>query len=111
MAARSLIARGGALLLGLLVFMPVSRAAEPRIFVIEINQLKFGTAPAELHVNDVIEWRNSDIFRHTATANDGSFDVDLPPGAKGQIILKRPGVIDYTCRFHPGMQGRLEIAP
>jgi plastocyanin len=25
--------------------------------------------------------------------------------------LKRVGVVDYFCRFHPDMQGRLEVAP
>jgi hypothetical protein len=60
-----------------------------------------------LHVNDIVEWVNADIFQHTATAADGSFDVDLPAGAKGRTILKRVGVVDYFCRFHPGMQGRL----
>ena len=54
---------------------------------------------------------NADIFQHTATAADGSFDVDLPAGAKGRTILKRVGVVDYFCRFHPDMQGRLEVAP
>jgi len=42
-----------------------------------------------LHVNDIVEWVNADIFQHTATAADGSFDVDLPAGAKGRTILKR----------------------
>ena len=54
---------------------------------------------------------NSDILRHTATATDGSFDIDLPAGAKGRAILKRAGGVAYVCRFHPGMKGRLEVAP
>ena len=88
-----------------------SPGAEPRVREIEINNLAFGPAPEVLHVNDIVEWVNADIFRHTATAADGSFDVDLPAGAKGRTILKRVGVVDYFCRFHPGMQGRLEVAP
>lgn len=111
MGVRSLMAANGALLLGFLACMPLSRGAEPRVYVIEINNLAFASASAELHVNDIVEWRNADIFRHTATASDESFDIDLPPGVKGQTVLKRPGVIDYTCRFHPGMKGRLEVAP
>ncbi len=111
MAVRSLMVASGALSLGLLAFMPLRRGAEPQVYVIEIDKLAFGPAPAGLHVNDIVEWRNSDIFRHTATASDGSFDMDLPPSAKGQTVLRQPGVIDYACRFHPGMKGRLEVVP
>jgi plastocyanin len=89
----------------------LSPGAEPRVHEIEINNLAFGPAPEVLHVNDIVEWGNADIFQHTATAADGSFDVDLPAGAKGRTILKRVGVVDYFCRFHPGMQGLLEAAP
>jgi plastocyanin len=78
---------------------------------IGIDNLAFGPAPGGLHVNDIVEWTNSDILRHTATATDGSFDVDLPAGATGRTILKRAGGVTYVCRFHPGMKGRLEVAP
>ena len=88
-----------------------SPGAEPRVHEIEIDNLAFAPAPEVLHVNDSVEWVNADIFQHTATATDGSFDVDLPAGAKGRTILKRIGVVDYFCRFHPGMQGRLEVVP
>jgi plastocyanin len=88
-----------------------SPGAEPRVYEIEIDNLAFAPAPEMLHVNDIVEWVNADIFQHTATAADGSFDVDLPAGAKGRTILKGAGVVDYFCRFHPGMQGRLEVAP
>jgi plastocyanin len=72
---------------------------------IDIDKLTFGPAPDGLHVNDIIEWTNSDILRHTATATDGSFGVDLPAGATGRTILKRAGGVTYVCRFHPGMKG------
>jgi plastocyanin len=78
---------------------------------IGIDNLAFGPAPGGLHVNDIVEWTNSDILRHTATATDGSFDIDLPAGATGRTILKRAGGVTYACRFHPGMKGRLEVAP
>src|SRR3974390_1313832 len=88
-----------------------SHAGGPKLFVIEIDKLAFGSAPTGLRVNDIVEWRNADIFRHTATARDESFDVDLPPEGRGQVVLKRAGQVEYFCRFHPGMKGRLEVAP
>ena len=108
---RSIIAASAALALGLLAFAPVSLGGEPHLYVIEVNKLAFGQSPAGIHLNDIVEWRNMDIFRHSATASDASFDIDLPPGGKGQTIVKRTGVIDYSCKFHPGMKGRIDVAP
>lgn len=85
--------------------------ADQSVRVIVVDNLEFGPAPQNLRVGDVVEWRNRDIFRHSATANDKSFDVDLPPGAAGKITLKRSGTISYFCRFHPGMTGTLVVAP
>jgi plastocyanin len=84
-------------------------AAKPPA-VIVINKLMFGPAPAGLHVGDVVEWANHDIFEHTATAKDGSFDLDLNPGASGRVVLKRAGMITYICSYHPGMTGVLRVA-
>jgi plastocyanin len=105
------IMTGGALVFCLLSSAPPAWSAGSRVHAIEIDKLAFGPAPKGLHVNDIVEWRNADIFQHTATATDGSFDTDLPPGAKGRTTLKRPGVVTYFCRFHPGMKGQLEVAP
>ena len=90
-------------MIGLVAFGSPSPGAEPRVHEIEIDKLAFGPAPEVLHANDSVEWVNADIFQHTATAADGSFDVDLPAGANGRTILRRPGVVTYFCRFHPGM--------
>lgn len=105
------ILAGRVLTFSVLAFGSPSPGAETRVHEIDIDTLAFAPAPETLHVNDIVEWVNVDIFRHTATAADGSFDVDLPAGARGRTILKQAGGVDYFCRFHPGMQGRLEVAP
>jgi plastocyanin len=80
-------------------------------FTVVIDKMKFGPVPTELHVGDTIVWQNKDILRHTATARDKSFDVDLKPGAEGSITLSKAGSIDFFCRFHPGMKGTLVVSP
>jgi plastocyanin len=79
-------------------------------YVVVIKDMAFLAPPAGLHVGDTIVWRNEDIFRHTATARDESFDVDLEPGAEAKIELKTAGAIAFFCRFHPGMTGTLAVA-
>jgi plastocyanin len=111
MPFRAKIRTGGALALCLVSLVSAALGAGPRVHKIAIDNLAFGPAPAGLHVNDIVEWTNSDILRHTATARDGSFDIDLPAGATSRTILKRAGSVTYVCRFHPGMKGRLEVAP
>lgn len=94
-----------------LSIVPANVRAEPSTRTIVVDNLEFVPAPRDLKVGDIIEWRNHDIFRHSATANDGSFDVDLPPGGAGNTVLKRSGEIGYYCRYHPGMKGTLIVAP
>jgi plastocyanin len=82
----------------------------PKVYTVTLANLGFGPAPAELHVGDTIQWVNGDIFQHTATARNGAFDVDLPPKATARTVLTKPGTIDFYCRYHPGMTGRLTVA-
>jgi plastocyanin len=85
-------------------------AAAARVHVVRLNKMKFGPIPQGVKVGDTIEWVNDDIFRHTATARNSAFDVDLNPGAKARVVLKSAGKIDFYCRYHPGMTGRLIVA-
>jgi plastocyanin len=89
-----------------------SRAgAAARSYTVTIDKMRFGSVPATLRRGDVILWVNRDLFRHTATARDRSFDVDLPAGASGRIVLRKAGKFAFYCRFHPGMTGELRVAP
>lgn len=94
-----------------LAHSPTSAAGvAPKVHTVVIDKMKFGALPSGLRVGDTIQWVNKDMFRHTATAKDGSFNVDLAPGAKGTTRLTKAGAIAFFCRFHPGMTGQLTIA-
>ena len=89
---------------------PLPVRADNRRYEIALAKMKFGSEPKNLRVGDRIVWINHDIFRHTATARDLSFDIDLLPGAEAEVVLSRRGLVAVYCRFHPGMQLQLEIA-
>jgi plastocyanin len=91
--------------------LPAASAAiaAPHTYIIVIDKLKFGPVPPTLHKGDAIIWVNRDFLRHSATAADHSFDVDLLPGAKGKTVLKKSGSIPFVCRYHPGMRGVLQV--
>ena len=81
-----------------------------RTFQVRIDKMAFGPTPADARVGDVIDWVNADFLRHTATAADRSFDLDLAPGAHARLILRKPGDLGFRCRYHPNMTGVLVVA-
>ena len=93
----------------LLLFIPPAAAAAPRTHVVVIDKMEFGRMPAGLRVGDSIIWVNKDMFRHSATARNGSFNIDLPTGAKGMTEVKA-GTTAVTCKYHPGMQVVLKVS-
>jgi plastocyanin len=80
-------------------------------YTVVLNQMQFGALPAQLHPGDTITWQNDDIFRHSATALDGSFDLDLPAGESASMTVGAVGSVPFYCTYHPGMTGTLVISP
>ena len=98
----------GATAVALAFMTPAAWAAD---YVVIVDKMKFGPVPTELHPGDTITWQNDDIFRHTATARDASFDVDLPSGTAVKMVVGEAGTVEFFCKLHPGMKGTLVIAP
>jgi plastocyanin len=78
---------------------------------VAIDKLKFAPAQVSAHVGDTIEWASADFVAHTATARNKDWDVAIPAKGGGKVVLQRAGEIDYFCRFHPNMTGRITVAP
>ncbi len=98
-----------AIVAALTLAMPVS--ADAATVQITMENLVISPAEASAKVGDTIEWINKDIFIHTATARNGDWDVTMPPKKTVTLVLKKAGLIDYYCRFHPNMKATLEVAP
>jgi plastocyanin len=102
--------RRGLLAAAILLAPPVAAGpavAAPAVHTVIIDKMKFGPLPANLHAGDVILWVNRDLFRHSATARDGSFNLDLAPRTSGRTPVRRKGAIPFFCKFHPAMKGVL----
>lgn len=92
----------------------LATAAAPAMaanYTIVVDKMAFGPVPAVLHPGDTITWQNNDIFRHSATARDKSFDIDLPSKTAVKMTVGVSGTVEFFCKFHPGMKGTLVIAP
>ena len=77
---------------------------------IDVDKLAFTPAQVSAHVGDTIEWANGDFVAHTATGRKKEWDVTIPAKGIGRVTLKKAGIIDYYCRFHPNMVGRVAVA-
>lgn len=85
-------------------------AARPaKTWTIVVGRLAYGAGPADAHVGDTVVWVNQDIFLHSATANDHSFDVAIPVHGSGKLVLNKAGTIAYACKYHPGMKAQLVV--
>ena len=84
--------------------------AQAETIQVTIDKLVFSPAIVEAKVGDTIEWVNNDVFAHTATVK-GGWEVMIPPRQSASLTLKSAGPVDYFCRFHPNMKGRLVVAP
>lgn len=75
-----------------------------------INRLAYEPAQINAKVGDTVEWENKDVVAHTATVR-GDWDVEVPAKKTASVVLKKPGDVEYYCRFHPNMTARIAIAP
>jgi plastocyanin len=91
-----------------LAALPAGAMAET--VAVTIKNMKFSPAQVSVHVGDTIVWTNQDFVAHTATARNKDWDVNLPAGKTGSITLTKAGDVDYFCRFHPNMTGKVGAA-
>jgi plastocyanin len=87
----------------------VSPAPASETIRVTIDKLKFEPAQVSANVGDTIEWASSDFVAHTATARNKEWDVTIPPKGVGRVTLQHAGDVDYFCRFHPNMTGRISV--
>lgn len=78
---------------------------------VSISDFKFTPATLEVHVGDVVEWKNTDFVAHTATSDDQkTFDTGrIDAGEMKRVVAKAKGRIPYFCRYHVAMKGVLVV--
>ena len=76
-----------------------------------ITITNFQNDPADLavKVGQPITVTNNDSFPHTVTAEDGSFNVEVPANGNVNLSVAKPGAFPYKCTFHPGQHNPASI--
>lgn len=81
----------------------------PKLYTVEIKQMKF--QPAELHLNkgDTVLWVNRDILPHNVTEESGKTwsSPPIPSGGSWRLVTQKNA--GYYCNIHPVMKGKLLI--
>lgn len=101
---RQLLAAGAATLAA----TQLARAHNGTVHVV-IEKLAFVPAIITVKVGETIEWTNKDPFAHTATIK-GGWEVMIPPGKVATHIVTADDTVDYYCRFHPNMKGKITVS-
>jgi len=85
-------------------------AAAAATIEIIIDKMAFSPAQVDAKTGDTVRWTNKDEFVHTATVK-GAWEIMLPQQKSGSMVMKTAGSVDYYCRFHPNMKGRIKVSP
>ncbi len=79
--------------------------------VVVIKQMHFDPPQVTVQPGDTVEWKNEDIFTHTATADDNSFDSgEIAPGKSWQMTFSKAANVGYYCMLHPNMKASIVVA-
>ena len=94
---------------GALLLVLSTGSARAETIQVKIEKLAFVPSQVAARVGDTIEWVNADFVAHTATARNGAWDVMIPPAKTASVVLKADSTVDYYCKFHPNMIGKITI--
>jgi len=92
---------------GALLSVAAPAPAAAATHTVVIDKMKYAPVPP-LKVGDTVVFVNKDIFRHTVTASNNSFNIDLMPGKSGSLHINSAGHATFYCKYHPGMRGSMD---
>jgi len=76
---------------------------------IESTGIGFVPADVKILVGTVVTWTNNDTTTHTVTDKSSNFDSAIGPGESWQMIFNDVGVYNYYCKYHPSMEGTINV--
>lgn len=80
-------------------------------YVVEITNFAFSPAKLEIKPGDRVKFINRDEIKHSATADDSSFDTGLLAENEAKTVtFDKAGEFAYHCMPHPGMQATISVS-
>jgi plastocyanin len=109
-SVRAVVARMSvaAILVGILAAGASSVLAADQ--AVDIAGFAFSPQSITIGVGDTVTWTNADAQRHSATADDASFDTGtIARGASASETFATAGTFGYHCKVHPSMTGTVVV--
>jgi plastocyanin len=69
----------------------------------------FNPQMVNINAGGAVSFSNNDGIEHHPTADDGSWNGDLPAGASFSQSFKTAGTYTYHCSIHPNMTGTITV--
>ena len=77
---------------------------------VEIKNFAFGPKSLTIKKGTGVTFTNQDSVKHSATADDGSFDTGLlAKGESASVTFDEVGVYTYHCTPHPNMKATIIV--
>jgi plastocyanin len=77
---------------------------------IDMIDFSYSDLSPTIKAGSTVTWFNAGNFKHSATADDGTWDTTLlDPGVEASITFDKPGVYPYFCTLH-GAAGGIGMA-
>ena len=83
--------------------------AVPRVYTVEIKQMKFQPEVINVQKGDTVVWINKDIVAHDVTEeqNKAWTSSVMPSGSSWSLVATQSA--DYYCSIHVVMKGKLVV--
>ena len=103
---------GGFLMIMAAAVITASPSADPpRRYEVEVEGLEFRPSLLQVRSGDTVVWINRDPVPHTVSPRDGAWDSGAMSAAQSFTwVAEDAGRMEYACRYHPLMDGVVEVS-
>ena len=86
-----------------------AESVKPKVYTVEIKEMKFLPAVIQVKKGDTIVWINRDMVPHNVTEEKQKAWASplLPVGKSWKMAVQASGA--YFCSLHPVMKGRIQV--
>ena len=82
------------------------RVSAQQAVTVTMKDFEFEPKTVTIAAGSTVTWVNSGTKKHSATADDGSFDTGLLTAGQSKAVkFDKPGTFQYYCQLHGGPNG------